>query len=88
MTDHKPLKNMFNNPRAEAPFRIERIRLKLQGFCYTMEHIHGARNPSDYLSRHSISATKEDLRETMDLETYVNYIFQSSVIEPSILKMF
>ena len=50
MTDHKPLIKMFNNPRAEAPFRIERIRLKLQGFCYTIAHIHGPRNTSDYLS--------------------------------------
>ena len=43
---------MFNNPRAQAPFRIERIRLRLQGFSYTVEHIHGASNPSDHLSRH------------------------------------
>ena len=34
MTDHKPLISMFDNPRAQAPFCIERIKLKLQGFCY------------------------------------------------------
>ena len=75
---------MFNNPRSQAPFRIERIRLKLQGFCYTVEHISGVSNPSDYLSRHSISANKRDLRDTKDLEAYVNYIFHPSVIEPTV----
>ena len=75
---------MFNNPRAQAPFRIERIRLNLQSFCYTVGHFHGARNPSDYLSRQSISTTEEDLRQTEDLDAYVNCIFQSPVIEPVI----
>ena len=84
ITDHKPLLSMFNNPRSQAPFRIERIRLKLQGFCYTVEHISGVSNHSDYLSRHSISANKRDLRDTKDLEAYVNYIFHPSVIEPAV----
>ena len=87
MIKHKPLISMLNNPRAQAPFCIKRIKLKL-GFCYTVEHINGAspqkRNSSDYLSRHTISATKEDLRKTEDLQGYVNYIFQSLVIEPAI----
>ena len=75
VTDHKPLISMFNNPRTQAPFRIERITLKLQGFCYTVEHIHGASNPLYYLSLHRIFATEEDLTQTMDLEAYVSYIF-------------
>ena len=36
---------------------MEKLRLKLQGFCYTVEQVHDASNPSDYLSQHSISAT-------------------------------
>ena len=39
---------------------------------------------TDYLSRHSISSTEEDSRQTKDLVAYVNYIFQSPVIEPAI----
>ena len=74
---------MFNNSRSQAPLCIERIRLKLS-FCYTVEHIHGANNPSDYLSRHSIFATKEDLRQTKDFKAYLNYNFQSPAIEPAI----
>ena len=75
MADHKALISIFNNLKAQASFLIENVRLKLQGFAYTVEHIHGAINLSDYLSRHSISATEEDLRQTNDLEAYVNYIF-------------
>ena len=78
MTGHKPSISTFNNPRAQATFRIERVRLKLEGFCCTVEHIHGASNPSDYLSPNSISVT-EDLRQTKDLKAYVNYIFQSLI---------
>ena len=83
MTDHKPL-SMCNNPKAQAPFCIERIRLKLQEFCYTVEHIHGASNSSDYLTQHSISAIEEDTRQTKDLKAYVNYIFESPVNEAAI----
>ena len=72
---------MFNDPRAQTPFHIERKRLKLQSFYYTVEHIYGA---SNYLSQHSISATGEDLRKTKDLEVYVHYIFQSTVTEQAI----
>ena len=75
MADHKALISIFNNLKAQASFLIENVRLKLQGFVYTVEHIHGAINLSDYLSRHSISATEEDLRQINDLEAYVNYIF-------------
>ena len=37
-TDHKPLVSLFNNRRRNPPFRIERIRLKLQGFNFTIAH--------------------------------------------------
>ena len=39
---------------------MERIRLKLQGFCCTVQDIDSANNSSDYLSQHSISAAEED----------------------------
>ena len=84
MTDHKLLIGIFNKIKAQALFRIERIRLKLKSFCYTVEHIYDASNPSDDLSRYNISATNEDLRQTKYLEAYVSYIFQSPVNEPAI----
>ena len=84
MTDHKLLIGIFNKIKAQALFRIKRIRLKLKAFRYTVEHIYDASNPSDDLSRYNISATNEDLRQTKYLEAYVNYIFQSPVNEPAI----
>ena len=31
VTDHQPLVCLYNNPRRPGPFRVERMRLKLQG---------------------------------------------------------
>ena len=38
-TDHKPLLPLFNNPRKFVPARVERIRLRLQGFDYQVRQI-------------------------------------------------
>ena len=32
ISDHKPLVALYNNPRRPGPFRVERMRLNLQGF--------------------------------------------------------
>ena len=74
MTDHKPFISMFSNPTAQAPFHIERIRLNYKVFVKLL----------NIFMTHSISPTEEDLRHTKDLEAYVNYIFQSPVIELAI----
>ena len=39
VTDHKPLLPLFNNPRKFGPARVERIRLKLQGFDFTVIYV-------------------------------------------------
>ena len=59
-TDHKPLVPMLNKPKKNAPFRIERIRLKLLGFNFIVEHLPGKLNPTDYPSRHPIASHKPD----------------------------
>ena len=76
-TDHKPLRVMFNNPRSQAPFRVERIRLKLQGFEFTVKYINGSKNPTDYMSRHSLPATKDDLKHSKELEAHVNMVLNT-----------
>ena len=38
-SDHTPLMHIFNNLKRTAPFRIERMRLKLQGFSFKFEHV-------------------------------------------------
>ena len=72
MTDHEPFISTSNIPRLQAPFCIERIRLKWQGFSYTVEHIHGANNLLDYLSWLSSSAAGDNLKKVKDLEADVN----------------
>lgn len=70
---------MFNNPKSQAPFQLERIRLKLQGFFFTVDYIKGTKNPSDYLSRHATAAKKFDLRMSSELEAHVHLITKDNV---------
>ena len=58
-TDHKPLLPIFNNPGAKLPPRLERIRMKTQNLDFTMIHIPGKSNMTDYLSRHPLPDTDE-----------------------------
>ena len=52
-TDHQPLIAIYGgNKKGNA--RVERHRLKVQGFRYTMKHLPGKENPCDYGSRHPI----------------------------------
>ena len=68
-TDHQPLIPIYNaNRRGNA--RIERHRLRVQGFQYTMKHLPGKSNPCDYPSRHPIP-----------LESYTEKQKESMVID-------
>ena len=52
-TDHQPLIPIYSgNKRGNA--RVERHRLKVQGFQYDMKYLPGKDNPCDYQSRHSL----------------------------------
>ena len=73
-TDHKPLVHMFNNPKTQMPYRIERIRMKLQGFKFVVEHLPGSKNPSDYMSRKPVVLSKKDKAAAKELEKDVNFI--------------
>jgi hypothetical protein len=53
-TDHKPLLPLFNNPQAKLPPRIERLIMKMQNLDFTMIHIPGKENVTDYMSRHPL----------------------------------
>ena len=71
-TDHKPLVSIFNNPKKNSPFRVERLRLKLQGFDFRVEHLPGSTNPSDYSSRHPMTTSRRDETCVSDeLKAYV-----------------
>ena len=40
-TDHKPLVPLFSGYRTTAPLRIERMRVRLQGFNYRINYVAG-----------------------------------------------
>ena len=50
-TDHEPLLSIFGGNK-KGNSRVERHRLKVQGFMYTMKYIAGKDNPTDFASRH------------------------------------
>ena len=76
-TDHKPLVSLLNNGKKNSPFRIERMRLKLQGFRYHVVHLPGKLNPSDFPSRHPAPLQKHDDSCISDeLKVYVNKVIK------------
>ena len=78
-TDHKPLVSLLSNPRMDPPFRIERIRLRLQWFNFKIIHISGSLNPSDYTSRHPTPLNPEDEScISKELSAYVHKVRISS----------
>ena len=82
VTDHKPLVSLYNNPRRPGPFRVERMRLKLQGFSFKVVYRPGKQNPADYTSRQPLplsGCTKEKLKESAELEAHVNWVITNDV---------
>ena len=55
-------------------YRVERIRMKLQGFDFQVNYAPGLRNPSDYMPRNPI--TKTDKIVSRDLEKHVNLVVE------------
>ena len=81
VTDHKPLVPLFNNPRKLGPARIERIRLRLQGFNFTVIYRPGENNPTDYISRHPLRCDETSSKETRRQEGYLNMMIEERVPE-------
>jgi hypothetical protein len=52
-TDHQPLIPIYNKGK-KGNARVERHRLQVQGFQYTMKYLPGKQNPCDYQSRHPV----------------------------------
>ena len=55
ITDHQPLVPLYNKPRNNGPVRVERHRVKLQGFDFHVKYEPGKSNPCDYNSRHPLA---------------------------------
>ena len=88
ITDHKPLVTLYNNPRRPDPFRVERMRLKLQGFSFIVVYRTGKLNPADYASRHPLplsQCSREELKVSAELEAHVNWVVTNDI--PQSLKL-
>jgi hypothetical protein len=79
LIDPETLKPMIENPRKEAPARIEKLRLKMQGFDQNIVLIKGNKNPADFLSRHPLpysTTTKEEKMNAADIENHIFFLTQ------------
>ena len=85
ITDHKPLELLFNNPKATPPARLERWRLRLQPYSYTIKYKAGKDNPADYMSTHPIVGSTPH-RSSRMAEEYVNFIVDNAVPKAMTLK--
>ena len=76
VTDHKPLKVIYDNKKAKSSARTERWVLRLQPYSFKVVYRPGATNSADYLSRHPIQTSRRQENMT---EEYVNVIAFNSI---------
>ena len=77
--DPEPLKTMMEKTKREAPARINKIRLKLQGFNATIKLVKGKHNPADYLSRHPLPyrfCSKAERASFKDIQNHLFFVAQ------------
>jgi hypothetical protein len=82
VTDCRALSFLYGKPNIKLPARLERWRLRLSPYMFTVVHKpagrHGEGNPSDFLSRHpDVTADVTD-RSSRAAEQYVNFVVNSS----------
>ena len=68
-TDHHPLIPICSGNKTRNA-RVERHRLKVQGYQYTMKYLPGKSNPCDYPSRHPLPVTSYSKQQLADTVIY------------------
>ena len=74
-TDHKPLLPLFASHKVTAPLRIERMRVRLQGFDYKLNYVPGKKAKAETNKPDYNSSTQNYSR----LKTPGQYTRQSSL---------
>ena len=90
ITEHQPLTSLYNNVKKAGPARVERHKLKLQGFDFKVIYRSGSKNPVDFNSRHPLPYTNiQDLSidEDDDVEIYINSVVEDSLPDAITLKI-
>ena len=78
ITDCKPIEMILNNPASKPPAHIARWYLCIQEFDFTVQHIKGTENPSDFLSRHVTHwPTVNNSKYETVANAYVNFFGES-----------
>ncbi|CAB3992629.1 Retrovirus-related Pol poly from transposon [Paramuricea clavata] len=70
--------NIFNNPKAKPPARLERWNLRLQPYNFTVRYEPGKTNPANYISRNPLQ--NQPLHEHNIAEEYVSLLTTSTVL--------
>ena len=85
--DNKALELILNNPLSKPPARIQRWKLRLAPYDFEVEHIPGAGNIADFLSKHPLEARKDDIDDINDyISAIIQYNIPRSVTKKDILK--
>jgi hypothetical protein len=73
-TDHKPLVPLLGSKSLdELPPRIQRLRMRLMAFCYSISHVAGNNlATADVLSRAPLREKEVNMYVNMDITMYVN----------------
>ena len=80
ITDHKPLETLLCKPNVKLSARLERMRLRLAGYSYTIRYEPGRWNAADWMSRHPDDAEAlKDKQQPNDDDVYVNFVANNAV---------
>ena len=86
VVDHKPLIHLFNTTRRPKQMRVDRHRMKLAAFDFTVVHMPGTKIPCDYGSRAGCpkerkltDLEREELEVDDDTEIYVNRVVEEQL---------
>jgi len=87
ISDHKPLVSLYNNPRKQAPARIENHRLKLQQYRMTLKYEKRSTNPTDYNSRHALLITDQQMKQVTEEIVHINAIIDNDIPDAMTFEM-
>lgn len=80
ITDNKGIEWIFKNPNSKPPPRIQRMRLRLSPYEFTVIHKPGNCNISDYLSRHPLTSVKDLNKHARIFDVFAIQIIESVVL--------